>query len=60
MPERLKCLALGFLALSSALSLRRHVELPTDPFRIDRSRLRGDCKNVARDLAEGVRKLRRS
>jgi hypothetical protein len=58
MPERLKCIALGFVALGSALSFRRHVELPSDPFRIDRSRLRGDCKNVARDLSEGVRKVR--
>ncbi len=57
MPERLKCLALGFIALGSVLSMRRHVELSADPFKSDRSRLRADIGKVARDMAQGVKKV---
>ncbi len=52
MPERLKCLALGFVALGSVLSMRRHVELSADPFKMDRSKLRADFRKVVGDLAQ--------
>lgn len=57
MPEKLKCLALGFVALGSVLSMRRHVELSAEPFISDRSKLKADFGKVAGDLARGVKKV---
>ena len=57
MPERLKCLALGFVAFGSVLSMSRHVELSADPFKMDRSKLRADIGKVAEDMVQGVKKV---
>ena len=48
----IRCLKLGFIDLRSVLSMRRHVELSADPFKLDQAKLRADFRKVVGDLAQ--------